>query len=223
MSDLLAEVDEAMRQEKLEKFWKENGPFIIAFVVLTILMTGVISGYRSWDTSIKTKQTSELIEFMSAPNYPGNIVAKETLNFRAPLRAVALMGAAGTLMAQDKVDDAYTLYTRVAQDTKIKDDFRHLAILMSVRIDMDKDDADSDALLASLAPVLKNKSPYQPHARIDAALIHASLKNDYAAANELLNAVLDTKALPPTLYERAQNLHHVYSLKAQSAEKDTTQ
>lgn len=222
MSDLLAEVDEVMRQEKLAKFWKENGPFIIAFIVLTILLTGALSAYRAWDTSVKTKQTATMIELMNTSNYPGNIIDTK-LNLRSDLRGITLMGAAGTFMAQNKPEDAYTLYTRVAEDKKITDDFRHLALLITARMDMDKKDANADALLERIKPTLKNNSPYLPHARVDAALIHAELKGDYPTAIALLNTVLDTPALPPTLYERAQNLQHVYTLKNTTAQNTDKQ
>lgn len=216
MSDFLAEVDEAMRQEKMEKFWHENKSFIIAFIVLTIVLTGVFSGFRTWNESVKVKQTSALITMMEADDYPKNVLDAEGLEFRAPMRGITWLGAAGTFMAQDDVENAYTLYQRVVADDRIPDRFRSLAILMSVRIDSQKEGADAGQLLAALKPVMNSDNPWQAEAKVDAAVIHANLQGDYAMAQDLLNQVMDAQGLPDTVYERAQNLEHVYALRSAS-------
>ncbi len=221
MSDLLAEVDEIMRRERMEKFWHENKTFIIAFISLTILMTGVFSAYRAWDNSVKTSQTSALINLMESAEYPDNMLEAD-LDFRSSIRGIALMGAAGTFMSQDKPEEAAQLYQKVLDDTKISTDFRHLAILTLTRINANKEGADASTLLAALEPVLKDSSPWQPEARMEAAVINAHLKKDFSAANALLNEVLETKDLPPTLYERAQSLHHVYELQATETKTNET-
>ena len=206
MSDLLAEVDEAMRQERMEKFWHENKTYIIAFIALTILSTAVMSGYRSWDAKTKIKQTNEIIALQEAPDYPSNMIDAE-LKIRPSLRGIALLSAAGTFMEQDKTAEAAALYARLAADSKIPDEFQHLGILMDVRLKMDKEESQNTDLLASLKPVVKGKSAWKPHAQIDAALLES--KENPEKALELLNAVSDTKDLPPSLYERAEKLHHV--------------
>lgn len=221
MSDLLTEVDEIMRQERMQKFWHDNKTSIIAFIALTILMTGVFSAYRAWDNSVKTNQTTALIELMESAEYPNNILEAD-LDFRSSIRGIALMGAAGTFMAQDKPEEAAKLYQRVIDDSKISADFRHLAILTLTRINANKEGADASALLAALEPVLKDGSPWQPEARLESAVINARLKKDFSVAKALLNQVLETKDLPPTLYERAQSLHHVYELQATETKANET-
>jgi len=206
MSDLLAEVDEAMRQERMEKFWHENKTYIIAFIALTILSTAVMSGYRSWDTKTKIKQTEQVIALQEAEDYPANIIDAE-LKIRPSLRGIAILSAAANFMEQDKPEEAAKLYARLAADTKIPNEFRHLGILMDVRLKMDNTDIQKADLLAALHPILKSKSAWKPHAQIDAALIEADQNPQKSL--ELLNAVADTAELPESLYERAQKLHHV--------------
>ena len=208
MSDLLAEVDEAMRQERLANFWHENKNFIIAFVVLTIVATAAMSGYRSWDARTKTKQTAELIALQESTDYPGNIIESD-LEFRPSIRGIALLSAAGTAMQRDNKEDAQKLYARLAQDSKIPDEFRHLGILMDVRLKTEEADTPKDELLKALEPVLNNKSAWKSHAQIDAALLNADQNPQESIA--LLNEVADTPDLPSSLYERAQKLHHVVS------------
>ncbi len=219
MSDLLAEVDEAIRQEKLEKFWHENKTFIIAFIALTILSTAVMSAYRSWDASTKTKQTTQILALQNDENYPANIIEAE-LDMRASLRGITLLSAAGTAMQKNNREDAQKLYARLIEDTKIPDEFRHLGILMDTRLKMDNDDANEEELLSALSPVLKGKSTWKPHALIDAALLES--ETNQQAALDKLNEIADTADLPPSLYERAEKLHHVISAKTPATSESTT-
>ncbi|NCT40223.1 MAG: hypothetical protein GW778_00980 [Alphaproteobacteria bacterium] len=208
MSDLLAEVDDAMRQERLAKFWHENKFFIVAFVVLTIVATGAMSAYRSWDMKTKTEQTAQLITLQEATNYPANII-EDDLDFRPSIRGIALLSAAGTAMQRNNQEDAAKLYARIVADTKIPEKFRYLGIIMDVRLKMEKEGANKEELLSALAPILNSKSAWKPHAQIDAALLQANTNPQKSL--ELLNSVADTPELPASLYERAQKLHHVIS------------
>lgn len=214
MSDLLAEVDEAMRQEKLAKFWHENATLIITFVVGTILMTAAFSGYYAWDDNVKETQTDTLITLVESPDYPSNI-ANADLDIRPDAKAIAKLGAADALLRRDKKQDAQKLYTEIAQDNKSPAEFQQLAAIMSVRLALaDAENApDADALLEMLKLAQKQNTPFWPHANIEAASIHAHLKDDFETAKNLLSAITETPDLPPSLYERAQSLHHVYALK----------
>jgi len=218
MSDLLAEVDEAMRQERLAKFWHDNKAFIIAFIILTIVATGAMSAYRSWDAKTKTTQTAALIELQEKADYPANMIEAE-LDFRSNIRGIALLSAAGTAMQRDNLEDAAKLYARLSEDKKIPEQFRHLGILMDARLKLDNGDADKEQLLNNLQPILNSKSAWKPHAQIDAAILQSETNPQNAL--ELLNAVSDTQALSPSLYERAQKLHHVISGQIASNQTDT--
>ncbi|MFK7839491.1 MAG: hypothetical protein AB8B83_04100 [Bdellovibrionales bacterium] len=219
MSDLLAEVDEAMRQERLSKFWHDNKAFIIAFILLTILGTGATSTYRSWDQNVKTTQTSELITLQEASDYPSNMLEAE-LDFRPSIRGIALLSAASTAMQRDNMQDAQTLYARAVKDKGIPSQFRDLAIIMDTRFKMDDETIEASALLAALDPILKGNSAWKPHAQIDAALLNADINPEKSL--ELLNAVSDKANLPDTLYERAQKLHHVISGNKSANKTDET-
>ncbi|MCB9983848.1 MAG: hypothetical protein H6861_09300 [Rhodospirillales bacterium] len=219
MADLFREVDEVMRQERIEKFWAENKSYIVSVILGTILLTGLISGYRSWDNSVKEKQTARIIALQEAEDYPQNILETEKLDMRAGHRAMALLKAAAVFLDQDKTEEAGALYQRVAQDIDLPAEFKELAILMSVRLLSDQDDADAQALLDQLKPVVNNpKSPWVHHARIEAAVLQADKLQNYAAALQHLNAVIDTPDLPASLTERAVALVHLYSLKQPKTE-----
>ncbi|MEZ5919380.1 MAG: hypothetical protein R3D66_05595 [Alphaproteobacteria bacterium] len=118
MADIFAEVDEAMRQERVEKFWKENGSLILTFVLLTILATAGFSGYRTWDAKIRATQTDALIGLLDDPAFPEKALEEGTLDLRPNLEGLALLNAAGTLAEQGKTEDALAAFSRASENGK---------------------------------------------------------------------------------------------------------
>lgn len=221
MSDIMREVDEAMRQERMEKFWKENGQTLIIFVVATILMTGIISGYRSWDHSVKSKQTGEMMALMEAKDFPDNIKDKK-LDFRPGLRGITLINGAQKYLSEKKNDEAMALYAKAADDKGIPEEIRHLAVLQEIRLSKEPTEAQIKKLQAVADD---GSSPWRFYAKLEAAA-YAAAKNDYKTARKYVAEVMDAKDLPDTLYGKARALDHVYALKspqeAKAAPTDTT-
>jgi hypothetical protein len=213
MSDVFVELDEAIRQERVERFFKEHGKFVLGLVALTVLATGLISGFRAWNNSVRADQTSSLIALLDAEDFPDNILAAEP-DLRGGLKGVALLTAAGEFLDQEKQAEALELYERAAADRAVPADLRQLATLMSVRLQATGESADTDAMLKKLEAVARNNnSPWQAHARLESAVLYAHGKQDYKAARIQLALVTKMADLPETLRQRAEALDHVYALK----------
>ena len=206
MSDILAELDEAMRQERLKKFWDENGNFIIFIIVGTILMTGIFSAYNAWKDSREKAQTSALITTLEA----GTTTQADQTQLGA-LSAIANLSAASKLAENGQTQDAITLYKTVAENTKNKEEYRDLATLSAIRLSLTQETPDLNTLLETLNAIKEN-SPYAPQISIEKAALHYALGNQQDAIQSL-NKVLEQPDLPPSLYVRAQNLKHIYGLK----------
>lgn len=218
MSDLLAEVDEAMRQERMEKFWAENKNYIVGFIVGTILLTAIMSFYNFWNHNIQEKQTSQLIAMQNADNYPQNIIESKKLELRSGLRGIILLQAAGTFADQAEHEKASTLYKRVSNDKSLPKDFQNLGILMVVRIGIDQNNPNGEKLLEQLKQVLADtKSPWSAHARLEAAVINAKLLSNHAEAIKHLDIIQNTPGLTESLYKRARALNHIYAMNADTA------
>jgi hypothetical protein len=219
MVDLLAEVDNAMRQERLEKLWQDYGNAIISGVLLAIILTAGFSFYRSWDAGVRTQQTSALMALYEDPGFPGNAMEK-TAHLRGGHKALALFTAAGRLYSQQKTAEAQSLYASMAGDSKLPNHLRQLAVLMDVRVRLEIQKADQNLpatdFLKALQPILDDKtSPWISHAHMLAASILAGQSQDYKAAISHLNAVLETENLPESMYGRAEALSHVYLIRQQ--------
>ncbi len=211
MSDIFAEVDEVMKQERLEKIWAEYKWIIITLIVGTILLTAVVSAYKSWDISVKEKQTVVLGSVLEAEDFPANVDLK-SLDLHGDLRAMALMSAGARLLTAEKpdTDQALVYYKDVAADKKVSDQFRELASLMTARLS----GGDAAAAEAALQVVYRNEeSLWRYHAATELAVLSAHEAGDFAAAREYLAVVLAQKVIPAGLIARARSLDHIYAIR----------
>ena len=87
MSDLLMEADEALKQERIFKFWHEHGKSIIAFMVMTVIATGALSAYRSWDKNVRSQQTTQILDLLDQEDFAQSLNPNE-LDVRDGLKPV---------------------------------------------------------------------------------------------------------------------------------------
>ncbi|MCK5284071.1 MAG: hypothetical protein KAJ86_00645 [Alphaproteobacteria bacterium] len=210
MSDLLAEVDEVMRQERFEKFIKDYGKIVLAFILSVIIITGAISGYKTWNNSVNASGTDQLLTLLDSKDFPDSIKDAD-LKMRPPLRGIGLITAAGAFVAEGKTNEAITLYKRVIDDKSIPNIFRDLAVLMYIRL------GENDDVQIALMRIQNNKkSPWRYHAHLEAASLYANKDQDFEKASMHLNKIQDAENLPETLYDTARALNQVYALKQQN-------
>ncbi|PJB70984.1 MAG: hypothetical protein CO093_06325 [Alphaproteobacteria bacterium CG_4_9_14_3_um_filter_47_13] len=225
--ELIHEIKDAIAQDRLERFWKEYGSYIIAAAVLTIMLTALLTGWRSWNTKINITQTDAIIEALDDTD---KTAALESIkdDMRPGRRVIAELTAAGLLLEADQKEDALQHYQTVAADRKVDPVFRDLALLMAVRLEGDREQstpADARNLLEKLQPLWSDSSnPWQYQAHLQAAMILAHDFKDYAQARDHLAVIMTAETVPPTLTQRAQALDHVYNLKmaASSLPNDDT-
>ncbi len=208
MSDLLAEVDEMMRQERVVKLWKDHGGTLIAVIVAIIIGTGAFSGYNAWNAGVKSKGTDQLLNLLEHPDFPQNI-DNSTFEMRTELEAIALITAAARKIEEGKNEEALSLYEEAASNSKTPDDFRELALLHIARLSQKSvEDRQAD-----LAPIWNNEnSPWRYHAHLEAATLFAHNGQNYAKAIEHLDIIQSAANLPETLYNKARALSQIYTL-----------
>lgn len=214
MADLFREVDEVMRQERIEKFWKDNAGLIIAFIAGTILLTAAYSGYKSWNQSVNEEQTAQFLDLKADENFPQNILESENLDLRPGLRGLTYLNAGNAFLQADKPDEALKIFERAAQDKDLPADLMALNALMYVRLASNAENPDYAALKSTLVPIAGNTSnAYAAQAHLELAIIEAHGFENYDQAQAHLNAILEGKNIPQTLDQRARSLHSLYELK----------
>jgi hypothetical protein len=219
-NELITDIEETIKREKLEEFWSENRAYIIACALLAILLTGIMSGYRHYNEKAGTVSTRAYLTALKQEDKAAALI-KTAPQLMPSQRAVALLTAGGLLADKGDLGGALKQYRALAAEKAAPETYRQLGTLMSVRIawGQSKDKAkEADTYMALLQPLWSDKSsPWQFHAHFEAAQILASGKQDYAGARKHLTDLVDNADIPPSLRERARALDHVYELKAPSA------
>jgi hypothetical protein len=218
MSDLLQEIDEAIKRENAAKMWRENGPILIGSLVLLVVLTGVFAAWNGWQLKKNTEQTNILVSALDTP-YPQTAMNAAAKALDGKHRAMAQLQEAGLLAQAGKNNDALVLYRAVAADGKAAREWRDLATLMAARLEWSATPTVETAktLSAELKPLLNKKSAWRLHALVQSAMITAEGLQDYKGALSLLNEVINDAAAAPSLRERAVALDHLYALKVPAA------
>lgn len=216
--DLIHEIEESIKQDKLEQFWKEYGSYIIAAAILIVLLTALITGWRNWNHKVNASQTTALLEAWEADN---KVSALESImeGLRPGHLAVARLSAAGLLLEQGQNEGALRHYRQAAQNEDIEPAFRQLARLMAVRLEWDLNGTEATArpLLDQLQTIWNDaESPWRFHARMQAATILAHGLGNYSGARDHLAVITTADKVPGSLLERARALNHVYGIKMQT-------
>jgi hypothetical protein len=214
MSDLLQEIDEAIKRENAAKMWRENGPFLIGGLVLLVALTGAFAAWNAWELKKNTQQTNLLVSALETP-YPQTALSAAAQALSGKHRAMAQLQAAGLEAQAGKNDEALKLYRLVAADSSAPGLWRDLATLMAVRLDWSATPTPEAAktLSAELKPLLAKNNAWRLHALVQAATISAEGLQDYKGALSMLNDVISNAATAPSLRERAVALDHLYAMK----------
>lgn len=210
MADVFVEVDEALKQEKLEALWKKYGGLLIGAIIAIILGTAVNAGYKSWKDSHDIKQTNILLDAIdqNASDNPALLSATDTLE--GELKVLAKIKAAGTALQNNNMEEATGIYADIASDNNAPNIFKSLASYMIVQTSQDM---DTDQKLASLQAMAQDdNNPWNAYAKLDVALLLANQNQDFTTARSHLKALIDDETAPETLRQKAQSIDILYRL-----------
>lgn len=212
MSDLMRDVDEMMRQERLMNIWHRHGNTIIGSILAVILAVAIGQGYQAW---FRSQAESNMRVLSAAQDDPAALAQIATGNGKDNLAVMAAMLAAQKLSTQGKGGEAAALYAQARNRSGADKDLRDLATLMWVRVASGDpailQDKTADEVLAMLAPLMADDGlPFAWAARLESAVVTANLKQDRQGAIDLLTPMLVHPALPSSMRDRAQALADLY-------------
>lgn len=217
MSDLLRDVDDAMRVEKMQALWNEHKVALVTGIVALILGTSAHTAWNAWHASQKRQDTSALL---SALEMPKPLPALEQLASEKgnAARGITAMTAAANAMTAKNYDAALDIYAQLISDRSAPAIFRDLAIVQSVNLRLDQNDkVTAPELLKEIEPVAGNeKSPWYGQGLMARAIVKAHKGKDVKGAIADLEKISATESLPSSLRERAQALIDIYKLEGQS-------
>jgi hypothetical protein len=120
LSDIFREVEEDVRREKLEKFWKAYGDYVIALAAVIVIG---IAGFELWQRYEANQRDKASVAFSAAQRITNPklaAVAFADLAQTAPkgYALLARLEQAHSLLASGQRDEALALYKQIADEDK---------------------------------------------------------------------------------------------------------
>ena len=120
MSDIFREVEEDVRREKLEKFWKAYGDYVIALAAVIIIG---IAGFELWQRYEASQRDKASVAFSAAQRISdpkAAAVAFADLAKTAPkgYALLARLEQAHSLLAIGQTSEALAIYKQIADEDK---------------------------------------------------------------------------------------------------------
>lgn len=215
MSDILQEVDEALKQDKILKLWQDYGNYIIAAVVMVVLMTAAKSGYEYHHKTTSEAATTQLLSILDGEEESKAAALTDFINnAKGGSSIIAQLQLAGEHLNNDNGEDALKVFADIAMNDKATPYFKDFAKLMMVQIKMDTlSDENIKEIQAYLSAIIDDeKSVWRYHALLNRAALSAA-GQEYKPAIDDLQKIIDSRVSPPTLAQRARALSQLYTIK----------
>lgn len=208
MSDIIREVDEELRRERLANIWKNYGGYIVLAVFLLIAGTAGWRGYEYYAArqaeAASTRYDAAQKLAVDATKTDEAIAAFKALSGDAPsaYKLLARLSAAAELGQKDAKEGA-AAFDAIANDTSVEPLMRDLARIRGAALVVDS--ADVAEMQKRLGPALADNSAFRHSAKelMGLAYIRA---NDQGNAQKLFLELAFDPETPPGMRNRAQRL-----------------
>ncbi len=216
MSDLLVEVDEALKAERLEKMWQRYGGFFIGFIAAIIIGTAANAGYHTWKVKQDEAQTAQYLEAVASGQYTPQELNTLASKLHGDFKHLVELQAAGLALESGNKELALEIYKRVAAATPADRTYKDLAAFMVTLHDTDLSDEERADKFTALASDEENAWRYQ--ILLEAALVNATKLNRFSDARMQLTDILEGENIPDTLKQKAKSLDVLYALEEKNVE-----
>ncbi|MBL8638880.1 MAG: tetratricopeptide repeat protein [Alphaproteobacteria bacterium] len=225
MSEILRDLDEMMRAERMARMWRTHGRMIIFVIIVLVVGTAAQAAWKSYNSRIAREQTGKILS-AAASEDPNQALVKLSKDLKGNGRAIATFEAARAFKEKGHYAEAIALYRDLLNEKRMAPELRDLAIIEMVSLEIDHGseasaapDQKPSALLGELEPILKSEksgtpSAWLPRAILLAAVIKANLQGDnQGALDELakIGGLADQKILPQAVSAQAEALKTVYA------------
>jgi hypothetical protein len=205
MSDIIREVDEELRHERMMKLWERYGVYVVAAALVLVLAVG---GWRAWEWYTAREAARSGAQFEAAirlANEGKTAEAQSALDALADegtrgYRILARFRAAAETAKTDK-SAGVKAYDALAADSSIEQPLRDIARLQAGLLVVDT--ASPAEVSERMAPLLQPASPFRHSARELVGLAQYRAGDRTAAAKTFAELLADQE-LPPAMRTRAQ-------------------
>lgn len=216
MSDMIRDVDESLKQDRLHALWKEYGSTIITAAILLVLVTAIMAGYRGWKENKLEEDTALYLQAADSEN-SAEALADLAPDLSGGLQSLAYLNAGGEFFVSGNMDKARENYQLLAESGK--GDMAGLGAVLYNLLALNNDSEDlNDDMVSALEDVANDSdSPWRNYALYTQALVVGNAEGDYEQAISLFEKIREDRAAPVVLQTQIMALSQLYTRKIQGA------
>ena len=205
MSDMMMEVDDALRAQQLKALWDRFGQWLIGLALVVVIATAVGVTWHNHQTKILSEQSSTLLSILQ--NEAENAKTPQELTALSkkanlPLKAVVELYRAQKFEQAKDLSAAQKLYGQLARQAKTPQILQDVARLHFVRLGLVQYDKP-EKLLAMINPLTKENSNFRASA-LDMKATILVLQNKSGEANKIYAQLASDETAPTSLRNRAK-------------------
>ena len=221
----LREVDENLRRDQLRDFFKENGTWLIAAVVLFLAASGGIIWWKQHSVQRNEKQVEKLAQIYKDVG-AGNVgqapqqLSELSQSGSKAVRASAQFAGAAIALQKGDSKSAIATYTALANDDGLPNPYRNAALIRQTALQFDQ--LQPQEVISRLAPLAKPGEPWFGTAGEMTALAMMKQGNNQQAA-ELFAAMARDQSVPEAIRSRASQVASTLGVDVGAAPKTQAQ
>ena len=207
------EIDEELRQESYAKLWKRYGKYLIGIAVIFVASVAAHQGWKGYDLSRRSDDSALYTSALSAIRQnqtkdAASALARLTKDGTTGYSILAQLNQAGLIARSGDATGAAAAYLAIANDTKINEIFRDLALILSTMHNLDS--GDPAALPKQMQHLILPSNPWRHTARELVALL-AKKSGNIKQANQLYRELADDVTAPAGIRARAAEVSAISS------------
>ena len=202
MADIFDEINEELKQDRMNALWQRYGKYVITVVVLIVAGVSLTQGYTYYKQQRDARSADVFFKAILSDDVTGMLNAA-TEEFSEGYVLLAEFQLAASLAENDQAAEAEQHYLSLAARDDIQQIYRDIALLLSVM--QAPDSTQVSALQTRLDPVISSPSPLKGLALEQAAALDVR-RGNMTAAIEKLNELVNLTDIPASLRQRASQI-----------------
>ena len=202
------EVDENLRRDQLQDFFKAYGSWLIVAVVLFLAASGGFIWWKQHEVERSATQVEQLAQTYKDVGAGNTSEAPQQLDELSKsgstaVRASALFARAALALQQSDPKLATATYKSIAEDDSLPQPYRNAALIRQTALEFDQ--LQPQAIVTRLAPLAKPGEPWFGTAGEMSGMAMIKQGNRQQAG-ELFAAIAKDRNVPETIRARAVQL-----------------
>ena len=207
VSDIFKEIDEELRRENFAKLWKRYGVYVIGFVVVVVVATGIFVGWRQYDARLRAEEGERYqvaLDLLRQDKFKEANAAFAALAESSGRRAVLARFESAAIMARNgDLSGATARYEAIAGDASIDPAFRDLATIRAAQSGLAHGNAAD--IISRLKPLTAAEGPWRPSA-IELTALAQLKEGDKKSARANYQRLADDRTVPQGMRTRAAEM-----------------